>query len=54
MGKKIYEWNDPKLGWNGKSIQGDEASEGVYFYSMKSIGKDGTEYELKGSISLYR
>ena len=53
-GKKIYEWNDPKLGWNGKSIQGDEASEGVYFYSMKSIGKDGTEYELKGSISLYR
>ncbi|MBC8464423.1 MAG: gliding motility-associated C-terminal domain-containing protein [Bacteroidetes bacterium] len=53
-GKKIYHWTDPKAGWPGVNKSGNSVSEGVYFYSMNAVGVDGTEYQKKGTISLYK
>jgi hypothetical protein len=30
------------------------ASPGVYFYVIKGKGKDGIEYEEKGTVTLFR
>ncbi|MFH2094792.1 MAG: gliding motility-associated C-terminal domain-containing protein, partial [Bacteroidota bacterium] len=53
-GKKIYEWDDVKEGWDG-NIKGSsrEASPGVYFYIITATGKDGVEYEFQGSFHLF-
>lgn len=40
--------------WDGKSNAGKDAAEGSYFYTLKAMGKDGTTYNKKGTISLYR
>jgi gliding motility-associated-like protein len=53
-GKKIYQWTDPSVGWPGVNKSGNLVSEGVYFYSMSAVGVDGTEYQKKGTISLYK
>ncbi len=53
-GKKIYQWTDPSVGWPGVNKSGNLVSEGVYFYSMNAVGVDGTEYQKKGTISLYK
>lgn len=52
-GKKVYEWTDPKAGWDGRSSRGDLMSEGVYFYVLKAVGENGREYERKGAVSLF-
>jgi len=53
-GKKIYEWSDPKIGWDGTNKFGDPVKDGVYYYSMTALGENGKEYKHKGSVSLYR
>lgn len=53
-GKKIYEWSNPKKGWDGTNKSGNLVRNGVYFYSMRAVGENGKEYEHKGSVSLYR
>ena len=53
-GKKIYEWSDPKKGWDGTNKSGYPVRDGVYFYSMTAVGENGKEYQHKGSVSLYR
>ena len=53
-GKKIYEWSDPKKGWDGSNKSGKPVRDGVYFYSMTAVGENGKEYKHKGSVSLYR
>ena len=53
-GKKIYEWSDPKNGWDGTNKSGNLVRDGVYFYSMTAVGENGKEYQHKGSVSLYR
>ncbi|WP_317897388.1 gliding motility-associated C-terminal domain-containing protein [Aurantibacillus circumpalustris] len=40
--------------WNGKYQSGKDAAEGVYFYILKATGRDGSEYDKKGSVSLFR
>jgi gliding motility-associated-like protein len=40
--------------WDGKNAQGKEAAEGVYFYLLKTVGKDGETRDQKGTINLYR
>jgi gliding motility-associated-like protein len=64
-GKKIYEWDssNSKVGWNGKSVNGEDEADGVYFYIVRMripvIGASGviiryTEYNEKGSVTLFR
>jgi gliding motility-associated-like protein len=58
-GEKIYLWNTVSGGWDGKTMSGTEASEGVYFFVMKAKGKDGKPYPndsgtLQGHVTLTR
>ena len=64
-GKKVYEWNDPGKGWDGR-INGKPAAEGAYYYVIRALGTDaGTGakdarghqigvYHLSGDINLLR
>lgn len=40
--------------WNGVSMNGLEVPEGVYFYVLNATGEDGTPYNEKGSVTIYR
>ncbi|MDC3050597.1 gliding motility-associated C-terminal domain-containing protein, partial [Flavobacteriales bacterium] len=53
-GDKIYEMNSPTDSWNGVSMNGLEVPEGVYFYVLNATGEDGTSYNEKGSVTIYR
>ncbi|MEC8273322.1 MAG: gliding motility-associated C-terminal domain-containing protein [Bacteroidota bacterium] len=52
-GSLVYSWTDPNFKWNGLSFDGDNLTQGVYYYYMNATGKDGQLYEKKGSISLF-
>ena len=52
-GSLVYSWTDPNFKWNGLSFDGDNLTEGVYYYLMNATGQDGQLYEKKGSISLF-
>ncbi len=66
-GRKVYYWNDPQKGWDGK-INGRDVAPGPYFYIIKAYGTDFDpkserdpntkrrtgEYILKGDINLLR
>lgn len=56
-GQKIFETDDEEeaeVGWDGKTSVGIKASPGVYFFIFKGEGKDGKEWEEKGTIQLMR
>lgn len=52
-GKKLYEWDDPAGGWDGKS-GGKDVAQGVYFVLVKARGADGKEYNIKRDVNLLR
>lgn len=52
-GALVYDWSDPNFKWRGTSYEGENLSQGVYYYYMTATGVDGKIYEKKGSISLY-
>ena len=53
-GDKIYEMNSPTDSWDGVSMNGLEVPEGVYYYVLTATGEDGTSYNEKGSVTIYR
>ena len=55
-GNKVFESNSDtgNIAWDGKNMSGKDASVGTYFYIIKATGKDGTSYDKKGNVSLYR
>jgi gliding motility-associated-like protein len=55
-GTKVYELNTDKgnIAWDGKNQAGKEVADGTYFYTIKATGKDGQNYDTKGTVSLYR
>ena len=55
-GNKVYELTTDKgnIVWDGKTQAGKEAAEGVYFYVITAKGKDGQNYDTKGSVNLMR
>ena len=52
-GKKIFETSDSNKGWDGK-INGQPASEGIYYYIVTGNKEDGKPYVEKSFIYLYR
>ncbi len=48
-GKKVYEWTDPKEGWDGSN-----AEAGVYYYIVQMTTLTGKEEELHGTITLLK
>ena len=52
-GQKIYSWDDPSGGWDGKS-NGKDVSQGVYFLLVKARGADGRKFNIKKDINLLR
>ncbi len=53
-GEQVYSWEGDGGEWDGKGVDGQALSEGVYFYVLKATGEDGYYYEKKGSITLIR
>lgn len=54
-GRKVYEWDDPQEGWNGK-IHGKYASPGTYYYIITARGREirTKKYVKKGPLLLVR
>lgn len=48
-GKKVYEWTDPKEGWDGSN-----AEAGVYYYIVQMTTLTGKQEELHGTITLLK
>ncbi|MBA3680178.1 MAG: gliding motility-associated C-terminal domain-containing protein [Bacteroidetes bacterium] len=55
-GNQVYETtsNTGNITWDGKTASGKDMPAGTYFYIIKATGKDGTEYDKKGNVSIYR
>lgn len=53
-GQKIYSWNAPVGGWDGRSFSGKELPTGEYFYILNAIDRDDKAIEKTGTIMLIR
>ena len=55
-GKLVYYLNTDKgnVAWDGRNQQGRVVPDGVYMYTLKANGKDGTEYDRQGNITVAR
>lgn len=54
-GERIFESNDPSLGWNGEyNNNGKQVMNGVYVYTLQYIGPRGDVFEQKGNVTLIR
>lgn len=53
-GSTVFETTDTKLCWQGFANNGQELSEGVYFYVLKGITKCGHNISLHGTITIIR
>ena len=52
-GQKLYEWDDPSGGWDGK-FNGVDVKQGVYFCEVKAKGADGRKYHIRTDVNLLR
>ena len=52
-GQKLYEWDDPAGGWDGK-FNGHDVKQGVYFVLVKATGADGRKFVIKKDVNLLR
>ena len=50
-GQKLFEWNDPAIGWDGK-FGGKYVPPGVYFYVIEWEGADGQKGVKKGDVNI--
>lgn len=52
-GQKLYSWDDPAGGWDGK-YKGKDVKQGVYFVLVKAKGADGRKFNIKRDVNLLR
>lgn len=52
-GQKLYEWDDPTGGWDGK-YNGKDVKQGVYFVLVKAKGADGRTFNIRRDVNLLR
>jgi gliding motility-associated-like protein len=53
-GEQLFESNDAKTGWNGKTMQGVNCPEGTYFWQMSYRLRSGKYGKHSGSVNLIR
>ncbi len=51
-GRKMFETNNPLEGWEGKTLSGKEAPEGVYVYEIKITSFNGETKKIPGTVTL--
>ncbi|MFT5858652.1 MAG: hypothetical protein ACI865_000740 [Flavobacteriaceae bacterium] len=51
-GNLIYEYSDPKAGWDGRTLGGNLVEEGTYFYYIDATAAGGQKLEKHGSIQV--
>ena len=52
-GQKLYEWDDPAGGWDGK-YKGRDVAQGTYFVNVTAKGADGREFRIRRDVNLLR
>jgi gliding motility-associated-like protein len=52
-GSRVYHSLSPRIFWDGKSVDGEELSEGIYYYVIEEEG-DSEPFEKAGFIHLFR
>lgn len=52
-GQKLYEWDDPAGGWDGK-YKGKDVKQGAYFVLVKAKGADGRTFNIRRDVNLLR
>lgn len=50
-GQRIYQWDDPNGGWDGKH-HGRTVPDGVYFLNVQARGADGKDITIKKTINV--
>jgi len=53
-GQLVYTWVGSDKYWKGVGVDGEDLSQGVYFYVFEGKGVDGYYYDKKGSVTLLR
>lgn len=53
-GRKVFEWNTVGGKWDGKTDNGNESAEGVYYFVFRGVGFDKVIYNQHGSLTLIR
>lgn len=53
-GEKVFELNRQNTIWSGQDFNGNQLSEGVYFYIFSGLSPDGKSTSKKGKITLFR
>ncbi len=53
-GQKVAQLNAPREAWDARTLAGEVAPDGTYFYVLTARGADGKRYDLKGTITLLR
>jgi gliding motility-associated-like protein len=56
-GQRVYKWNQPLAGWDGRTTSGLELNNGTYYFVITAKGVDGdsvTDYEFKGAVTLIK
>jgi gliding motility-associated-like protein len=53
IGTRIYHSLSPRIFWDGNSLDGNELSEGVYYYVIEEKG-GSTPFETAGFMHLFR
>lgn len=52
-GQKLYEWDNPAGGWDGK-FNGKDVKQGVYYCLVKAKGADGRKFNIRTDVNLLR
>jgi len=50
----VYDYSGTDGKWDGNMPNGKKAKDGIYYYLVSAVGKDGKTYEKKGKINLKR
>lgn len=50
-GQKLYSWNRPEEGWDGK-VNGRTVPDGVYYVVVEARGADGRKYQIRKDVNV--
>ena len=53
-GKIYYNYTGVDGKWDGTTLKGSKAKEGIYYFIVNAVGTDGKRYDKKGKIKLTR